>query len=218
MIGMSKKSTENNNSQLHPTVDDLSMPQGKWGQTANWKFIEGVTPNDELVTAVFGLSIVESGIVLVTTTRGYLELLGGHREDGETIEQTLDRESHEEGGVIVKERISFGYREVTNQSEIVNKATGKPYPRIGFIPLFVGAGQVDLGAPLPEDVVARTIVPFEELKNLNMETMPDLAILQIALRHAVKLNSLSTAQKQAIAGHLASNSPLQSMIRKDRLQ
>ncbi|MCX6113928.1 MAG: NUDIX domain-containing protein [Proteobacteria bacterium] len=201
MINLGKTSTGYNGQSSH-VIDVPVAPQGKWGETVNWRLLEGKIPNDELVTAVFGLLIVESGVVLVTTTRGYLELLGGHREAGETIEQTLDRESYEEGGVKVIERIPFGYREVSNECEIVNKATGKPYPSIGFIPLFVGTGEADLSAPLPEDVVARTIVPFDQLKNLNAEMMPDFAILQIGLRHAVRLDSLNATQKKAISYHL----------------
>ena len=104
MINLGKTSTGYNGQSSH-VIDVPVVPQGKWGETVNWRLLEGKIPNDELVTAVFGLLIVESGVVLVTTTRGYLELLGGHREAGETIEQTLDRESYEEGGVKVIERI-----------------------------------------------------------------------------------------------------------------
>ncbi len=172
--------------------------QGNWGTTVSWTFFEGSVPNTDLVTAVFGLSIVEQGVALVTTIRGYLEMLGGHRERGETVEQTLIRECYEEGGVVLAENLHFGYREVLNTSDIINKSTGKPYPRLGFVPFFVSVGTLDPEAPLPEDVIARTIIPFDELSSLNSDRMPDWAILRLGLKHALQLQTLAESHRKAI--------------------
>lgn len=176
--------------------------QGTWGETVSWTFFEGTVPHTDLATAVFGISIVEQGVALVTTIRGYLEMLGGHREVGETIEQTLLRESYEEGGVVLGENLHFGYREVLNTCDIINKSTGEPYPRLGFVPFFVSVGTLDKQAPLPEDVVARTVIPLDALASLNSDNMPDWPILRLGLKHALQLQTLSDAHRRAIQDYL----------------
>jgi 8-oxo-dGTP pyrophosphatase MutT (NUDIX family) len=182
------------------SLSNGAMPsiQGNWGATVSWTFFEGSAPQTELVTAVFGLSIVEKGVALVTTIRGYLEMLGGHLEIGESVEQTLIRESYEEGGVVVAENLQFGYREVLNTTEIINKSTGEPYPRLGFVPFFVNVGSLDPQAPLPEDVLARTIIPFDKLSAINSDTMPDWEILILGLKYALQLRTLDDTQREAI--------------------
>lgn len=172
--------------------------QGSWGSTVSWTFFEGHVPHTDLVTAVFGLSIVEQGAALVTTIRGYLEMLGGHRELGETVEQTLIRESYEEGGVVVAENLQFGYREVLNTVDIINKSTGEPYPRLGFVPFFVNVGTLVPQAPVPEDVLTRKVIPFDKLSALNDDNMPDWEIMRLGLKHALQLQTLDDSQREAI--------------------
>jgi len=75
------------------------IASGSWSDDIAWEFyIADETPPRELCTAVFCVAIHNDDTIVLTKTRRGWELLGGHLEGDETIEQGLFRESHEEGG------------------------------------------------------------------------------------------------------------------------
>lgn len=88
--------------------------EGEWGDTP-WEFyLSPKSPPRELCTAVACLAIQASSdsIVLTRNRRGW-EMLGGHIEEGESIEDAVIREAKEEGGFSPDSCTQFGYRKVT---------------------------------------------------------------------------------------------------------
>lgn len=81
-----------------------SIDSGIWGDKISWELYPANDLKDvpalELCTAVFCLAITEDEkILLMRAARGW-SILGGHIEEGESIPDTLMRESLEEGGLL----------------------------------------------------------------------------------------------------------------------
>ncbi len=128
-------------------------------------------------------------------------MLGGHREHNESIESTLQREIREEGGVRLLKFQQFGYREVCNQIEVINKASGQPYPVIGYVSLFVGFGEIERDALLADDVVRREIVPINDLLHFDFSDMPDRRLFEIGLKHLVNLIGSASPEMQVLSDY-----------------
>ena len=112
---------------------------GDWKNTNIWNFfIDSKLPDNVISTAVTGHIIWEDKIMLVQNHRGW-ELPGGHIEIGESIKDALMRELYEEAGLKEVSSIKmFGYNEIINpDTEKINKATGKPYPKYAYNPHFI---------------------------------------------------------------------------------
>src|SRR5437868_12939512 len=75
--------------------------EGQWDNNISWEFyLSDGLPDSQLCSAVYCLAINETNpekIVLARNRRGW-EMLGGHLDPGETIEEALVREAIEEGG------------------------------------------------------------------------------------------------------------------------
>ncbi len=183
---------------MNPNAD---IPRGIWSNGARWSFYEGPVPTEDLVTAVFCLTLTPNGIVFIKTERGYWEMLGGHREHNESIESTLQREIREEGGVRLLKFQQFGYREVCNQIEVINKASGQPYPVIGYVSFFVGFGEIERDALLADDVVRREIVPINDLLHFDLSDMPDRRLFEIGLKHLVNLIGSASPEMQVLSDY-----------------
>jgi 8-oxo-dGTP pyrophosphatase MutT (NUDIX family) len=108
-------------------------------------------PPRELRVAASCVGILkpDGDVVLSRTHRGW-DCLGGHIEDGETVEETMQREALEEGGLRVERFRLLGFRKVTNSKVIVAKQTGKPYPLVSYVPWFVAVSSLPL-APTTGD-------------------------------------------------------------------
>lgn len=101
---------------------------GCWGENITWELFEATTlPSEELCTAVMCVAVSDGKVVLARSERGW-GMLGGHIEDGETLEQALYREAYEEGGFIIDKHQLFAVRKITAKNEIPHQRAGKTYP------------------------------------------------------------------------------------------
>jgi 8-oxo-dGTP pyrophosphatase MutT (NUDIX family) len=111
---------------------------GNWDDDQSWElFQSNKLPDAVLCTAVYCLAILPDTkqVVLTRNHRGW-EMLGGHIEPGETVEQTLVRECLEEGGFTPEDYQLFGYRKITTKRPVPHsQKEGSFYPfPYGYIP------------------------------------------------------------------------------------
>src|SRR6266704_2039409 len=98
-----------------------------WGENVTWELYETSTlPPVELCTAVMCVAITDEKVVLACSERGW-GMLGGHIEDGETLDAALWREALEEGGFTVEQYELFAVRKITAKVQ-ASQRVGKPYP------------------------------------------------------------------------------------------
>ncbi|HEY8998910.1 MAG TPA: NUDIX domain-containing protein [Candidatus Saccharimonadales bacterium] len=117
---------------------------GRWDEISSWEFyLSDEMPPRDVCVAASCVGILNGKIVLSRTHRGW-DCLGGHIEDGESVEETMQREALEEGGLRVERFRLLGFRKVTNSKVIIAKQTGKPYPLISFMPWFVAVSSLPL--------------------------------------------------------------------------
>lgn len=106
---------------------------GKWGKNITWEIHRsGDLPPAELCTAVACVALTGvhlDEIVLARNKRGW-EVLAGHIEPGETLDQALAREALEEGGFRISKSVPFGYRKITalKRPEADSRQAHYPYP------------------------------------------------------------------------------------------
>lgn len=89
----------------------------------------------EAATGVFAICIDQDEKVVLMSN----EPLGGHIEKGESIEDTLKRETLEEGGIELQRWKYFGYYEVILKETAETRFKEK-YPNIGYILFFLAKG------------------------------------------------------------------------------
>ncbi len=152
--------------------------EGCWDDISSWEFfLSDQLPPRELCVAASCVGVLEpdGNIVLSNTHRGW-SCLGGHIEDGESVEETMQREALEEGGLRVERFRLLGFRKVTNSEVIVAKQTGKPYPLISYIPWFVAVSSLPLIPTAGDDgeVLEARAFTFEQACALVPEERPML--------------------------------------------
>src|SRR4051812_15383278 len=115
----------------NPNYTSVKVHEGNWDDNISWEFhLSEEVPERSLCTAVYCLAINNAdteSIVLARNKRGW-EMLGGHPEPGETLEDALIRESLEEGGFYPTNYQPFGYRKVIAKEAVVNDHHGGTYP------------------------------------------------------------------------------------------
>ncbi len=80
---------------------------------------------DEIVTRVKAFIINSKNEILFANSGGGIQLIGGHVENGETLEDTIKREVHEETGIILQsQNISSPFFEIKHYTKNY-KETGK---------------------------------------------------------------------------------------------
>ncbi|HOX96630.1 MAG TPA: NUDIX hydrolase [Candidatus Woesebacteria bacterium] len=90
-----------------------------------------ILPSDIYISTPLTFSENDKGILLTFDKNGWWNPLGGHIENGETWQETLQREAQEEGGVEINNIRVFGYIKVTN---LTGQAISE-FPPVSQIPL-----------------------------------------------------------------------------------
>lgn len=142
------------------------IAEGRWGDNISWEFhLSDTTPDPDLCTAVYCLAIAGTNperIVLARNKRGW-EMLGGHIEPGEQIEEALLREAVEEGGFYATYYKQFGYRKVIAQEPVANDHHGGHYPPVAYIPHFFATTDRELIAPTGEEIFEASVFETNRL-------------------------------------------------------
>lgn len=154
---------------------DTPILTGVWDEHQSWELFESATqPDSSVCTAVYCIAILPqtNQVVLTRNHRGW-EMLGGHIEPGETIEQALVRECLEEGGFMPERYRLFGYRKITSKQPIPHSQREGFYPfPHGYIPHFIAVSAAPLQPPSgPETEESKTFT-FDELRSLTIEQAP----------------------------------------------
>jgi 8-oxo-dGTP pyrophosphatase MutT (NUDIX family) len=169
---------------------------GQWDDNQSWQLFQNDTlPEATLCTAVYCLAILPDikQVVLTRNHRGW-EMLGGHIEPGETIEQALIRECLEEGGFAPENYQLFGYRKITAKQPVPhNQKEGSFYPfPHGYIPHFIATSSLPLQKPSGVEIIESRAFLFDEVKSLGMEQWP---ILKVILDFYEALNRSANSDK-----------------------
>jgi 8-oxo-dGTP pyrophosphatase MutT (NUDIX family) len=167
-------------------MDDSTEPRwhssGTWGDEVEWDFyVADRLPDPGATTAAFCVALCRGCLVLTKTIRNRWELLGGHVEAGETPDDAVVREAMEEGGVTLERWSLFGYREVRPRPGMVNKATGLPYPVVGYIAYYVATSDRSFVEPTGEEVAGRLLVAIGDLARLDALGVADANIVAVGL-------------------------------------
>ncbi len=146
----------------------VNSPRANGGDNVSWEFyLSNEMPDQELCTAVFCLAVLTKNperVVLARNKRGW-EMLGGHLEPGEDLEQAAHREALEEGGFYVSRLRPFGYRKVIACAPIVNDHHGGYYPPVGYIPHYIATTNRELVSPSGKEIL--------EARVFRTESFPD---------------------------------------------
>jgi|GEM_PF-571352 len=140
---------------IKPQLPGRASLAGQWCADVRWEFyLSNQLPEALPCTAVFCLALTSDEPLRVVLTRNHRgwELLGGHLEPGESLEQALHREALEEGGFCVSSAQLFGYRAVTNLRPVANDHHGGSYPPLACIPYFVATTDQPLVPPSGEEI------------------------------------------------------------------
>lgn len=156
--------------------------KGRWPD-AEWRlFTSGIIPDVNNVTAVFGIPFHKNGLVMIKNHRGW-ELPGGHRESGESLQETLAREILEEAGIrdFKSSREPVGYLEIMNDIPKINKATGENYPNPAYIVFYA----VKTDQPLEKYSEGEAL----DCKIFSLDNLPEIESddLKIYMKHFVPL-------------------------------
>jgi 8-oxo-dGTP pyrophosphatase MutT (NUDIX family) len=164
---------------------------GQWDDNQSWGLYQSTEmPDAALCTAVYCLAILPTTqqVVLTRNHRGW-EMLGGHIEVGETIEEALLRESLEEGGFTPENYQLFGYRKITAKQPVPHDQKEDrfyPFPH-GYIPHLIATSTLTLQKPSGTEIIESRAFSLEELEALEMEQWPILkAMLDFYNQDAAK--------------------------------
>jgi len=161
--------------------ESIKLSSGAWDENVSWEFhVSSHLPAADLCTATFCLALQgDDKIVLTKTKRGW-EMPGGHMEPGETLEEALFREAHEEGGYTPQQYKLFGYRKITSKKPIPTRA-GREYPYpVSYIPHFIAKSDLPLEDVHGEEdeVLDSGVFALSELHDLNIN---EIAIIESGL-------------------------------------
>lgn len=166
------------------------MATGKWGEAISWELYQTVNlPPAELCTAVMCVAIADDKVVLARSEQGW-GMLGGHIEQGETLDAALFREAREEGGFIVDRYELFAVRKITAISQ-TSLRPGLPYPfPTSYITYYWATTCTDLEAPSGEEIIESDSFMFSQVADLRT---PDQLLIEAGWQ--AYLNSLTSTEQ-----------------------
>jgi 8-oxo-dGTP pyrophosphatase MutT (NUDIX family) len=164
--------------------------KGQWGDEISWEFvISSKMPSRELCTAIICIALVDNGdkVVLAKNERGW-ELLGGHIEEGESIEEALHREAEEEGGFIIDSFELFGHRKIQSTKMIKHdQIEGQYYPYpVSYVPHFIAHASAELTSALGSDIFESRTFNVGEAPLLGSSAAKE--VLDLAVGHHLANN------------------------------
>ena len=137
-------------------MDSVAVLTGDWSKNLSWElYLASELPKDALCSAVCCIAIASVDpprVVLTRNHRGW-ELIAGHIEPGETVEEALVRECQEEGGFTPSTYTLLGYRKITAKVPEVNDHHGGFYPIVSYVPQYVAITSAPIVAPTGEEIV-----------------------------------------------------------------
>lgn len=154
---------------------------GSWNKNQSWALYRSdEMPDIALCTAVYCLAILPNTqqIVLARNNRGW-EMLGGHLEANETVQEALARECMEEGGFTPEHHQLFGYRKITAKQPVPhNQKAGEFYPfPHGYMLHLIATSSLPLQKLSGAEIIESRAFSLEELEALRMEQWPILKVM-----------------------------------------
>ena len=145
---------------------------GRFNENASWEFyISKDLPSRNLCSAVFCIAMYQDKIVLTRNHRGW-ELLGGHIEKNETIEEALHREALEEGGFKIERYQLIGHRKFTAKKKVKNdRSIEYPFP-ISYNPHYIAISQSEPQECFAEECFERKFFSVDEIEKLSIVSFP----------------------------------------------
>jgi hypothetical protein len=116
----------------------MLISHGKWRNGISWEFHTGIISCNELQNITAATVIIFSPnykkvLLTFNTKRNQWEFPGGKIDVGEGVKEAAIRESFEEGGIVIKNLLVFGYRKVVDITGTINTSTGRVFPNPSFV-------------------------------------------------------------------------------------
>lgn len=153
-------------------TDEKMLAVGDWGENISWELYEtSIPPPAELCTAVMCVAIIDEKIVLACSERGW-GMLGGHIEEGETLDAALRREASEEGGFSVDQYQLFAVRKITAKVPGAGRlGKGYPFPT-SYMTYYWATTNQPLQTPTGEEVLESDSFALSDIAKLNTPDQP----------------------------------------------
>lgn len=144
-----------------------------WGHSIYKAYLDYTGDYNDIknrVTGVVAVCVDENEKVVLMGN----EPIGGHVNQGESIDDALKREALEEGGIELKKWKYFGYYEIT-QKETANKTYIDKYPKVGYILFFLAKG-IKVMEPYGSDVKNPQAIDIKTV--LNSDNYPHEMLIE----------------------------------------
>lgn len=162
---------------------------GNWGENVSWELHKTTTPPPkDLCTAVMCVAIFKNKIVLSCSERGW-GIVGGHVEDGESLEEALRREALEEGGFVIDEYKLFAVRKITAKVATPHQRPGQTYPfPTSYMAYYWATTSQPLRVPTGEEVIESGEFEIKDIASLDTS---DQAVIEAGWRAFTDARSLA---------------------------